>query len=58
MKLKRLSPVIIIIIFITIIIPINTLSIGKGINCTNFAASCNGRVLFGNSEDASVYLYS
>lgn len=53
MKLKRLSPDIIIIIFITIIIPINTLSIGKGINCTNFAASCNGIVLFGNSEDSS-----
>jgi len=53
MKLKELSIIVIIIIIIAFFTPINKLSIGKGNNCTNFAASYNGRVLFGNSEDAS-----
>ena len=53
MKLKKLSIIVIIIILIAFLTPINKLSIVKSNNCTNFAASCNERVLFGNSEDAS-----
>ncbi len=52
MNIRNLG-ILLIIIFLAFSLSAGSSPVEKGENCTNFAASYNGKVLFGNSEDAS-----